>query len=123
MGEQKDWTQWIKDLPNWLKGLIGLVTVIATFIVLFQDNPYLIATVLVAVALGAALCGAAYVAFSKMDSPVVKGRRIYRFPDHYRWGRVGIVLISILVIGLLVKAHSYHRHDCVYWKRKTNFDI
>lgn len=86
MDNQKDWIEWVRKLPDWTKGAIGLVTLIISFIILFQSNLYLSVTVSVALILVAAFCLSVYLAFSKKESGIVgvEGRRIYRF-RHRRW--------------------------------------
>ena len=65
--QKKHWTEWIRDLPNWVKGTIGLATLIITFAVLFRDNPYLSITVSVTLILVSVFCFSLYLVLNKKD--------------------------------------------------------
>lgn len=96
----------IKELPNWIKGGIGLITLIITFIALFQKNIYLSVTVTTAATLVAAFCCSLYVAFSKKRSDVWNGYT-YRFPRRHRyWAFAVSVSVLILTVTFFVSRPS-----------------
>jgi hypothetical protein len=113
MNQQKDLIERIKDLPNWIKGAIGLVGAIIGFIALILGNVYLGITVLVTVVLAAAFCLCVYLAFSKKDSPIMRGRRIYRFSASCRYLSSGGIVLIFVISGILL-ANSSTRSFAYY---------
>ncbi len=98
--------QWITKLPNWIKGVIGLITLIITFIVLFLQNIHLSVTVTVAIAVIAAFFSSLYVAISRKRSEVWEGHT-FRFPNRQRHLALAIlILVPILVALLLINRPS-----------------
>lgn len=93
MDKSQDLLEWIKKIPDWIKGAIGLLTLILGFIALFNDNPYLGVTVSIASILIAILCLGVYVLLSKKDSVIIGGGRVYRFPHYRRLSVIGIVFV------------------------------
>jgi len=91
----------LRRLPDWIKGAIGLVTLIIGFIVLSQDNLHLSVVVSVSVVLAAVFLCSAYLAFSKKDSEIIGGGRVYRFPSYRRWASATLGLVFILVVVFL----------------------
>src|SRR5512136_183770 len=106
MNRHKEWVEWIKNIPNWIKGAIGLVTLIITFTALFQNNPYLSITVSVTLILITVFCFSLYLILSKEESPVVGGGRRYRFKSYRPFAFVGIIVAPALVIALLTYESS-----------------
>ena len=72
MNKQQRWFEWIRNLPVWVQGTIGLATAIITFVVLFQKNIYIGFTVLGALFLGAILYLLIHVSFTKIPSPILE---------------------------------------------------
>ncbi len=84
-----EWTEWLKQLPSWIKGGIGLTTLIVGFLVLFRDNYHLSIIVVSVATLITTFCFSIYIAFSKRRSGLVGGGHIYRFEQRYR--RVALI--------------------------------
>jgi tetratricopeptide (TPR) repeat protein len=54
----------------------------------------------IALTIACALClGLAYAAFSRMQSPVIGGGRVWRYPRLHPWALVGLVLLLLLSLG------------------------
>jgi hypothetical protein len=98
--------EWIKQLPNWIKGAIGFITLVITFLLLYLENVNLASTVTVWVTLIAAFCGGVYVNRSKKRSDVWQGYT-WRFPDRHRnWALAVAILVLVFAIALLINPHS-----------------
>ena len=98
--------EWIKQLPNWIKGAIGFITIVITFILFFLENVNLGITVTVWVTLIAAFCGGVYVNRSKKRSDVWQGYT-WRFPDRHRhWALAITILVLVFAIALFINPHS-----------------
>jgi hypothetical protein len=91
--------EWIKKLPNWIKGTIGLLTLIITFTVMFFSNIYISVTVTIVTILVTGFCCSLYFAFSKKKSEVWDGYS-YRYPRYRHWALVALVFIPSLAIAL-----------------------
>jgi Tol biopolymer transport system component len=104
MDKQPKWVEWIKNLPAWVGGAIGLATAIISFVALLQENYYLGGTVLGFLVLGTTLCLCSYVAFAKTPPLIENGKGVYRFEKGRRWAFVGIVFIlAIFVTAFVLK--------------------
>jgi len=102
MEKQKDWIERIKDLPGWIKGVISITTLIITFVILFRDNLYLSTTVSVAIVLTSAFCFSLYVVFSRRESKILGGGRVYRYGSSQRRVALVVVILSPVVAASLL---------------------
>lgn len=104
--ETQKWIDWIRKSPKWIGGAIALITTVISFIILFKNNFYLVATITVSVILLAILSLCVYVIFGKTPPLIDGGKGVYRFRKEYRgWALVGIVLV-ILFVGYAVTSGS-----------------
>ncbi|GEM_PF-1281472 len=103
VNNHKNWIEWIRKLPSWVKGAIGLATLVIGFIALFKENPFLSITVSIVLIFASSFCLSMYIAFSKKKSEILGGGYTYRFPSYRPLALATIVLIfafSIILIAL-----------------------
>jgi hypothetical protein len=105
MNEEQRWFDLIKNLPNWVKASIGIVTLIIGYISLFQSNFNLVVTVSVATVLVALLGFSLYVVFAKTPPLIDGGRGVYRF-QKYRPLAIAMIVIILLVFLILISVKS-----------------
>ncbi len=108
MNNQQNWLEWLKNLPDGVKGAIALVIAIVGFIVVFRDNPYLYVTVSGALFLATLLGLCLYIAFAKRSSSIQlakeppEGVKLPRYEKKHRvLAYVGIATIPIVVAAIL----------------------
>lgn len=93
----------IKKIPSNIKGLLGFITAIISFVLLFQRNTDLTITILSTLVILSLFIGCLYIAFSKTSSVVIADRRkLYRYPPKQR--RLALVgaLIILIVIAYFI---------------------
>ena len=93
MKEQQKWTEWIRNLPKWVMGAIGLITAIVTFVALFQKNFHLATTISGTLLLLTLLSLCLYWAFARTRPLVAGGKGVFRFESHRPWAFLGIGFI------------------------------
>ncbi len=95
----------LKDLPNTTKALIGFVTTLITFIILFRKNFALGIVIFAAIFLVALFTACLGVVLAKTDPGAGFSRRksTYKFPRYRYWAIAGMVVI-LLVPALLFVA-------------------
>jgi len=106
MNNQRDWIEYILKWPSWIKGSIGLVTLIIGFVILFRNNLYLSITISIAVTLLTVFCYTIYLAFSKKESTILGAGRVYRFPRYRNIALIVMAIILVLVVILLANSSS-----------------
>ena len=101
MNEQK-WIGWIRNLPNWVKGFMALVTGIITFVLLFRANLALGIVIVVFLALAglAGLC--VYMLYAKTPPLILGGRGVHRFARYRPWAAGGLALVCVLFAAALI---------------------
>jgi tetratricopeptide (TPR) repeat protein len=91
----------VKDLPNGVKGIIGLVTTIVPAVVLLRNNFSLGVVVVSGIVTASAFSALCYLAFAKND-PVAgfspRRSQVYRYQRYRSWAIAGICVI-ILAVG------------------------
>jgi tetratricopeptide (TPR) repeat protein len=100
--------QWIKDLPNTVKVLIGLISTIIPAVILLRTNFKLGIVALLAIILSGALSSLAYIALAKNKSAIgfsAVGAVGYKYPRQRRWALAGICAL-VLVCSLLFVLRS-----------------
>jgi hypothetical protein len=93
MKEQQKWTEWIRNVPKWVKGVIGLIAAIVTFVLFFRKNFHLVTTISGTLFLGILLYLCLYWAFARTRPLVAGGKGVFRFENHRPWAFVGIGFI------------------------------
>ena len=93
MKEQQKWTAWIRNLPKWVEGVIGLIAAIVAFVALFQKNFHLATTISGTLFLGTLLYLCLYWAFARTQPLVAGGKGVFRFENYRPWAFVGIGFI------------------------------
>jgi len=124
MGHQQPWIRWLRKLPVWTSGIVGLATAIIGFIGLLQGNYLLGATILVILALAALFCACLYVAFARRPPKIPeakKGVYIYEL-KHRSWAFVGVGFILGLwfVFALLLFEPSHKIIDKMFPRTPTS---
>lgn len=103
--------RWIKDLPNTVKLLIGLISTVIPFVILLRTNFELGVVVLSAIIIVAVLSSLAYVTIAT-NTPVAgfspAGAGGYKYPHHRRWAVAGICLIVIACVLLFILKPTRH---------------
>lgn len=90
--------EWLQQLPNWLKGGIGLVTIVVSFVLLLQNNLRLGAVVIAGLVIAGLAGFFAYLAFAR---DATHGTESYRFPRYRRLGLIGFPVVLLLIIGAI----------------------
>lgn len=101
MQKHGTWLETIKKLPAWIKGMIGFVSLVIGFVVLFRENFHISVTVSIAIAFFALFYLAVFFAFSKKDPAALRKKRVYRFPRARPWALVSLALLPLLLILLV----------------------
>mgnify|MGYP000856101550 FL=1 len=94
--------EWLASVPNWLKAGMGLIGVIAGFIVAFRQNWYLYSTVAVVLLLGYLLGISLYILLKRVPSRSKKKKWNYTFEKYRTWGIAGLGFAILSLAGLLV---------------------
>lgn len=90
--------EWLKQIPNWLKGGIGLVTIVVSFVLLLQNNLRLGVVVIAGLVLASCAGLFAYLAFAR---DLTRRTESYRFPRYRPLGLIGFPVVLILTIGAI----------------------
>lgn len=93
--------EWLASVPNWLKAGMGLIGVIAGFIVAFRQNWYLYSTVAVVLLLGYLIGVSLYILLKRVPSRSKKKKWNYTFEKYRTWGIAGLGFAILSVVGLL----------------------
>jgi tetratricopeptide (TPR) repeat protein len=96
---QPIWTKWVKEIPTWLKGTIGLITTIISFIILFRANVHLSIIVTIGVLLITTLCLCLYIIYARTPPLIEGGKGVYRFENYRKWAITSIFFMPLLVIA------------------------
>jgi len=102
MDKNQKWIDWIKGLPAWVTGTIGLATAIISFVVLFQQRCYTATVVLALLFASAILCLCIYIAFAKTPPLIEGGKGVYRHENLRPWAIAGVFVILLAVVSSLV---------------------
>lgn len=100
MGTTKSWLEQLRALPNWIKGVVGFVTLIIGFATLFQQNPYLSITISSILVMLTIFPVSLYIFLSKKESSLVGGKPVYRFP-RYRVLAISVGLFTLISLFIL----------------------
>jgi len=101
MDEKQKWIKWIRQLPAWLQGTIGLVTTVIVFVTLIRSNYYLGLTVLGALLIIGLFLLCLLLVFSRTPPRIEGGKGVYRYEKQRRWAMVAIALLVIVVVGII----------------------
>ncbi|CAG0973601.1 hypothetical protein ANAEL_01318 [Anaerolineales bacterium] len=97
------WINWIKELPDWIKATVGLVTIVISFVIAFRANYYLSIVIIATLAIISLFLLFTYVTFAKTPPLIEGGKGLYRF-EKYRIvafsGMVTILSIVYFVVAL-----------------------
>jgi hypothetical protein len=93
--------EWLRNIPDWLKATIGLVTLVVGFVTLILNNVFLGVTISIAVILISSLLLSLYIAFSKKESELIGGRSVYRFPKRRPISIASTLLICVIIFTLI----------------------
>ena len=77
----------LKNIPNWIKAAIALVTVIISFYVLIQKNVDLSIVIIFSAVLYLLMAYFLVIIFSKIDSPLQVGSKSWKYEQ--KWRRSG----------------------------------
>ena len=98
---------WIKELPVWIKGTIGFITVVVGFVLLWRDNPNIVPPVLLGLFVVGGLLGSLYVAFKRTEPLIERGVGTWQYPYLRRWAIASCILIPLLTAAGI----SYYFYD------------
>jgi hypothetical protein len=101
MRKQKEPFEWFKNIPGWAKGAIALVTATIGFVLLFQEHPNLVVTVVGVFFLTGVLCGCIYLVFAKTPPLIEGGKGVYRFERFRPWALLGILFVIAIIVAVL----------------------
>ena len=98
MREYQSWTELIKNIPTWVKGALGFITLIIGFIILLRNNLYLGMTVIVVVMLITLLFLSIYAGFAKTKPLIYGGKGVYRYEKYRGWAVFGVFISLVLIV-------------------------
>ena len=101
MGDVQKWIAWMKKLPVWVQGVIGLIAAIVSFVILFRENYHLGLVITGLTILVSVLCLSAYIAFAKTPPLIIGGKGVYRCENYRIWALRSIAFI-VVGIGLML---------------------
>lgn len=112
MNEKKDWIDTIRKIPDWIKGIIGLIIALAGFVITYRNDHYLYSTLLGFVIFTSLFCALTYVAFARSPSPF-GGKGAFKY-DRFRRlaivGNFGLIAIAALILNTNI-AKTYLRYS------------
>jgi tetratricopeptide (TPR) repeat protein len=97
--DNRKWVDWIKELPSWVKGAIGFITVVVGFVLLWQDNPDIFPPVLLGLFVVGGILGSLYLGFKRTEPLIVGGKGTWQYPHLRRWAIVSFILISLSTVA------------------------
>ncbi|TEU14951.1 MAG: tetratricopeptide repeat protein [Anaerolineales bacterium] len=103
----RNWPDFIKNLPGWITGFIAFVTAVVGFAKLWQGDTGLVTIVLLAIGAGGGILGCAYLAFKRTPPLVSGGKGTWQYPRWRPWALAGLVIIPLLTAGGV----GYHRYQ------------
>ena len=93
-----DRLEFIRQIPDWIKGFIAFFLVVIGFVNLWKDNTHLTIIVLLIIILVGGWLGCFYLAFKRTDSRIVGGRRVLKYPQWRFWTIMGLFVIPLLMV-------------------------
>lgn len=111
MDKREKQVEWIRKLPTWISGAVGLATAVISLLFIVFEN-YSLAIVIAGLLLVTlVLFALLYVAFAEAPSLIIGGRHVYRFPRFRLPALMGIGLIIVFVVVILafVPSRSFVR--------------
>ena len=93
--------------PIRLTAIIGTITAIVGFVILFGEHFYLASIVIIVLGLGWLLSMCWKLAFSKTPPLIEGGRGVYVYPQARPYALTGIVIIPVLMFGGIVYLFRY----------------
>ena len=101
MRKQKEPFEWFKNIPGWVKGVIALVTATVGFVLLSQEYPNLVVTVVGVLFLMGVLSGCIHLVFAKTPPLIEGGKGVYRFERFRPWALLGILFVIAIIVAVL----------------------
>ena len=101
MKKHRDSLDWIKKLPSWISGAIGLTTAVIGFVKLLRGDYALGITILGILTVVSLFFLFLYLAFARTQPLIEGGRGVYRFEKYRLWAIAGLVFTFAIAASTL----------------------
>lgn len=104
--ERPDWMEKIKEMPGYIRGIIGFLTIIVGFILFFLENFYLNLLVAGFLATIALFLFCIYVLLKKTKPLIVGGKGVYAYPKYRPLAAAGLIILTGGSLFLLPQTYT-----------------
>jgi hypothetical protein len=85
-----------ENLSGWVKGIIGLLTALVSFVFLFRDNTELMVMLIVVTTSISAMIAAWYILTAKTAPLIEGGKGVFKYANMHSFAKIAIFLIPVI---------------------------
>ena len=83
---EKSWLDYFTKSKALITGVVGTVSTLVGFVILYRKNPHLLLLILGILILAVTWIGCIYIVFSQTQSDIIGAKRRYKYPRARKWG-------------------------------------